>query len=91
MIRLDINNLERSFLICELAERIRDLAYMNARKRAEEVIDNLLKAWKDKDVDPNTQIEVNLHYQFLVNDLIQILGRYRRMKGGLKHAEEKGN
>jgi hypothetical protein len=91
MVRLDINNLERSFLICELSERIRDLAYMNARKRAEEVIDNLLKTWKDKDVDPNTQIEVNLHYQFLVNDLIQILGRYRRMKGGLKHPEEKGN
>jgi hypothetical protein len=50
MVRLNINDKERGFLIYELSERIRDLAYMNARKRAEEVLDNLLKAWKDKDV-----------------------------------------
>ena len=91
MVKLDVNDQERSFLICELAERIRDLAYMNAHKRAEEVIDKLLKEFEGKDVDPNTEVEVNVHYQFLVNDLIQILGRYRRMKGGLKHAQEKGN
>jgi hypothetical protein len=91
MVRLNINDKERGFLIYELSERIRDLAYMNARKRAEEVLDNLLKTWKDKDVDPNTQVEVNLHYQFLVNDLIQILGRCKRIEEGLKLAEEKGN
>jgi hypothetical protein len=82
MVRLNVSEDEKKFLIDELSQRIKDLAYMNARKRTEEALDTLLEKIKDRDTDPNALMEITLHYQFLINDLIQMLGRYKRMRGG---------
>lgn len=75
MVKLQITEQERALLINELAEHIKQLTYMNARKRAEEAIDALLRNVKDQDIDPNTPIDIALYYQFLVKDLIQIIGK----------------
>jgi len=74
--KLKITEEERNILIEELAERLKDVVYMNARRRVEEFIDRLL----DEDLEPNQEIIIHYKFALTFNDILQILGRVRRQK-----------
>jgi hypothetical protein len=91
MVKLDLTLPEKKFLIYELAERIKDLAYINAEEKVEQALNALLEKVKDKELDLNQPIEITFHYQFLLNDLLQILARFKRFKEGMQLAKEREN
>ena len=74
MVRLKLTPEEKEAIITELAERMKDIIYMNAREKAEEALNDILKA----DLHPNDTIEIDYKFQFIFNDILQILGRTRR-------------
>jgi len=76
MVKLKLTPEERNAIITELAERMKDIIYMNAREKAEEALDDILKA----DPHPNDTVEINYKFQFIFNDILQMLGRIRRQK-----------
>jgi phenylpyruvate tautomerase PptA (4-oxalocrotonate tautomerase family) len=80
MVKIKLSEEEKRYLIRELSERIKDVILMNAHKRAEEVVDIILRDIHDRDVDPHEEFTVQFNFKFLINDLIQIVGRYRRRK-----------
>ena len=79
MVTLNLTPEEKQIIIKELAERIKDLVYANAQQRTEEAINLLLKC----DLKPDEPIQINFTYQFLITDLIQIVGRHRRTSQGV--------
>jgi hypothetical protein len=91
MVKLDLTLAEKKFLICELAERIKDLAFISAEERVEQALNALLEKVKDKELDLNQPIEITFHYQFLLNDLLQVLARFKRFKEGMQLAKEREN
>jgi hypothetical protein len=91
MVKLDLTLPEKKFLIYELAERIKDLAYINAEEKVEQALNALLEKVKDKELDLNQPIEITFHYQFLLNDLLQILARFKRFEEGMQLAKEREN
>lgn len=78
MVRLRLSEDEKRYVIAEIAERIRDLIFMNAYNKTEEAINKLLENVKDEDVKPEYEFCISFNYSFIVNDLVQIVGRYRR-------------
>jgi len=58
----------------EIAKRIKDYVFMVSKEKASEVIDKISKlSFIGEDV-----IEVNFQIDFLMNDILQIIGRLRR-------------
>jgi hypothetical protein len=80
MVRLILTEGEKEYLIKELAERIKDLIFMNATDNAKKTIDILLEDIEGKDVDPNQEFCVEFRYRFTIGDIVQIVGEYRRRK-----------
>jgi hypothetical protein len=78
MVRLRLSEDEKRYVIAEVAERIRDLIFMNAYNKTEEAINKLLENVKDEDVKSEYEFCISFNYSFIVNDLVQIVGRYRR-------------
>lgn len=74
MVKLKLTPEEKEAIITELAERMKDIIYMNAREKAEEALNDILKT----DLHPNDTIEIDYKFQFIFNDILQILGRTRR-------------
>lgn len=74
MVELQLTDEERKAIVAELAERMRDLVYMNAEKKAEEALDRILK----QAPTPDTVISVTYEVRFVFGDVLQILGRLRR-------------
>ena len=69
---------EREILIKELAERVRDMIYINAEKRVARMIDSIIG-----DIDEvvtDDPIEVTYTINMVSGDIIQIIGRERRNK-----------
>jgi len=67
---------EKEAVISELAERMKDLVYMNARRQAEKVLNKILTT----SPKPDQVFEVEYKFRFVFNDIIQILGRFRRSR-----------
>jgi len=74
MVKLKLTPEEKEAIITELAERMKDIIYMNAREKAEEALDQILK----DDLHPNDTIDITYNIRFVFNDILQILGRIRR-------------
>ena len=76
MVKLKLTPEEKNAIITELAERMKDIVYMNAREKAEEALNDILE-----DIpSPNDIIEIDYNIRFVFNDILQILGRIRRKK-----------
>jgi hypothetical protein len=80
MVKIRLSKEEKEYLIRELSERIKDTIYMNDRQQTKEAVEILLSRIQDKDVDPHEEFEIVFHYKFVINDLLQIVGRHRRRK-----------
>ncbi|RLG36789.1 MAG: hypothetical protein DRN91_07105 [Candidatus Alkanophagales archaeon] len=74
MVKLKLTAEERNVIITELAERMKDIVYMNAREKAEEALNDIVK----EDLHPNDVIDISYNFRFIFNDVLQILGRVRR-------------
>ena len=75
--KLELTEEEKNAVIKELAERMKDAVYMNAEKKAEKAINKILKL---KELSPDEPIEIKYKFTFIINDVLQILGRVRRKK-----------
>jgi hypothetical protein len=77
---------EREIIIAELAERMKDVVFMNAEAQSVRVFDDLpANTWRC----PDNRLVIRYDFTFVVNDMIQILGHHRRgrkckAKGGMK-------
>ena len=80
MVKLKLTPEEKNAIITELAERMKDIIYMNAREKAEEALDQIL----EDSLSPNDIIDIDYNIRFVFNDILQILGRIRRTKTGEK-------
>jgi len=74
VVKLALTEEEKQAIIVELAQRMKDLVYMNAEEKAEEIIDKILKS----NPHPHTKFRINYTFEFMLNDIIQIVGRIRR-------------
>ena len=74
---------EKRLLVKELAERMKDIIYMNAEQYAEELVDDILK----KEPKPNDCLEVRYIFRFVYNDLRQIIGRIRRTAKEIRYLD----
>jgi len=77
---LKLSDEEYEAIIKEIAERVRDIVFMNAERKVKqslpkEEVEKLLDSGNDIKV-----ISVVHRVEFVVGDLIQILGRLRRGK-----------
>ena len=72
MVWVKLTEEERRAVIKELAERFKDIVYMNAEERARKVVDTI----DGSDIDPNAEIIIEFTLSF--NEVLQILGRLRR-------------
>jgi len=75
-LKLVLTEDEKKALIKELAERMKDIVYMNAESRAQATINSLLEV----ELEPSDPIKINYKFNFVFNDILQILGRIRRKK-----------
>ena len=73
---IDFTKDEEEILLDELAERLKNLAYMFARSRIEEAYYKLKDMSLHPDGDEKITIVVNLG--FIANDLFEIVGGIRR-------------
>jgi len=82
MEKLKLTPEEKEAIITEIAERLKDVVYMKARQRAEEVLNYLLACCEasDEPINPNDPIEIIFRVEFLWNDILQVLGRLGRKK-----------
>jgi len=76
MVKLKLTEEEKQAITTELAERMKDVIYMNAKEKAEETLNNILQS----DLSPVDIIKVTYQIQILFNDILQMLGRIRREK-----------
>ena len=67
---------EFEILVQEIAERLKDLIYMNAESQVRECLTKL----RDRILteDPHSEIIINVEFTLPFNDLRQIIGRMRR-------------
>jgi len=66
---------EKRLVIEEMAERMKDVVYMNALDQATRVYQQIPDYhWEN----PDNKITVDYHFTFVVNDMLQIIGRKRR-------------
>jgi hypothetical protein len=78
MVKLILTEGEKEYLIKEIAERIRDLIFMNADDKVKRVMDVILADIEGKDVDPNQEFRIEFCYRLAIGDIVQIVGEYRR-------------
>jgi hypothetical protein len=74
--KIEMTEKEKEQVIRELGERIKDLIYMNLHKKVSQALDEILAM----DLKPEEPLTITFSYGFVVNDIIQMLGRIRRMK-----------
>ncbi|RLF03884.1 MAG: hypothetical protein DRJ60_07910 [Thermoprotei archaeon] len=73
--KLKVTEEEKEILINEIAERMKDVIYMDAKEEARKVLEYIL----EKDFQSSSDsITINFEFKFVYSDLVQILGRYRR-------------
>jgi hypothetical protein len=86
VVRIRLTEEEKELVTRELSERIKDLVFMNAYYQTKQALRIIFDEIQDRDVDPNQPFTVSFHYSFVLNDLLQIVGRHRRTgpegKGG---------
>ena len=80
MKRVKISNEEYELVVKELSERIKDVVFVNAEKNVRKILtkerlEQLL------DLDGGSEVELNYVITFVVNDILQIIGRKRRAEG----------
>jgi len=74
--KLQLTKEEKELVINELAERMKDLVYMNAKARAKEAVEQALRM----KLDPDERIVVTYEFKFTFNDIIQMVGKKRRKR-----------
>lgn len=77
---MKISNEEYELVVKELSERIKDVVFVNAEKNVRKILtkerlEQLL------DLDGGSEVELNYVITFVVNDILQIIGRKRRAEG----------
>ena len=65
---------EYHVIVKALAERMKNIVFMSAERRALEVLDSL----KDDTLDPDGRLTIDYKINFLWNDVIEILGGLKR-------------
>ena len=73
--KLKVTEEEKEILINEIAERMKDVIYIDAKEEARKVLECILE--KDFQSSSDT-IRINFEFRFSYGDLVQILGRKRR-------------
>jgi len=76
--KLNLTEEEKNIIITELAERMKDIVYINAKEEAKKALNNILTGY----VTPTMEIEITYKIKFILNDILQMLGRIRRQKEG---------
>lgn len=66
---------ERQVVVDEMAERVKDFVFMDAKEKVREIIDE--QNWV---CDGEDSLVVHFEVEFVVNDLVQIIGRMRRVE-----------
>jgi len=74
--KLQLTKEEKELVINELAERMKDMVYMNAKVKAREVVEQALRMKLNSD----EKVVVTYEFEFVFNDIIQIVGRRRRKR-----------
>jgi len=74
--KLKLTKKEKEFLIEELSEKMKDVVYMNSRRRAKELVDKL----QEMNLEPESKLEITYKIVFVFNDILQIVARVRRCK-----------
>lgn len=77
MTKISLSSREREILEKELTERLKDIVYMKASEGAKKFIDTLENIDFE---DGNEKITFTYEIEFIVNDLLQIIGRERRLR-----------
>jgi len=72
--KLDLSEEEFDEVVREIAERVKDLIYMNLEERIRETLRDILK----REFDENDSITFKWVLKILFNDIVQIVGRLRR-------------
>jgi len=80
MVKLILTKDEREYLVKEIAERMKDLIFMDAIDNARKAVDILLADIEGKDVDTSLQFCIQFGYHLSVGDIVQIVGEYRRRR-----------
>jgi len=73
--KLRVTEEEKEILINEIAERMKDIIYMEGKDTAREVLEHILQ--RDFESSSDT-ITISFEFRFSYGDLVQILGRHRR-------------
>jgi hypothetical protein len=87
--KIEMTEKEKEQVVRELGERIKDMIYMNLYRKVSQALDEILAM----DLKPEEPLNITFSYGFVINDIIQMLGRIRRMKkeeelGRIKKAGE---
>jgi hypothetical protein len=73
---LNLTKVERELVVRELAERLKDVVYMAADEKIEVALDHLGNLKSRIGAEDN--IEVRYSINFVIGDIIQIIGNHRR-------------
>ena len=74
--KLKLTEEELNEVVKEIAERIKDMAYMNLENRVRDVVGKILGV----DVDEDDKLTFEWKVTMVVGDILQIVGRKRRME-----------
>jgi len=67
----------RELIIAELAERMKDVVYVNAERKAEYAFDNIILRGV---TDGEASVLITHEFRFVMNDLFQVAARNERTK-----------
>lgn len=70
----DLSESERTLVETELSERLKDLVYMKSGEYGKRVLSD----YNDTELDGNDTLRVTFTFEFIWNDILQIIGRDRR-------------
>ncbi len=68
---------EKKILVKEIAQRCKDVVYMNAERQAKIIVNGFREGDFDK---PGDQLIFNYKINMCIGDILQIIGRHRRKK-----------
>jgi hypothetical protein len=74
----NLTETETEALVEEIAERLKDLVYMNGRQQAMRAVEVLLKRLKTGEYSPNDPFTLAFKFNMNVSDVLQIIGRIKR-------------
>jgi hypothetical protein len=85
LLKISVSDEVFELLIHEFADRVKDLCYMKAEdsvRTALELSSHREKGYRTFYMYPDGRIDIHIIYSFNTNDLLQLIGRVRRLSEG---------